>query len=339
MLMIVCDRWDPRLGGRERYAEDLVTYLTAQGRHVTRALTNRMEVMPGCRVLALSPVRQATHYQLHGGPLTSALEAERESMRSALRRRLFYPSLRLNRRRSRMLREEEQLLQGSAALMTFSEGVRRELVTKYGVSPSRLVLSRPGVDLRRFAPSHERDLERGKEPVRLAFVGHNFALKGLRAAILALAHGRSSGVDAVLTIAGRGATAPYRRLASALGVAHHVAFAGALSQHDVARLYRASDMLVHPTFYDPFPRVVIEALASGCPVITTERCGAAEIMTTREGIVIRNPHDAGALADAIRTVIDRTKRGGMRAAAAALGRQFDDAGHFRATADWLFRQA
>ena len=112
--------------------------------------------------------------------------------------------------------------------------------------------------------------------------------------------------------------------------------AGPLTQDDAARLYGASDVLVHPTFHDPFPRVVIEALACGCPVITTARCGAAEVITPgREGFVIPQPGDPIALSEALALLAATTTRDAMRRHAAALGRQFDDQAHFRAACDWL----
>ena len=170
--------------------------------------------------------------------------------------------------------------------------------------------------------------------MRLAFVGHNFALKGLRAAILAVAALERGGIDATLVVAGGGRPEAYARVAARAGVGGRVTFAGMLSQDRLADLYREADALVHPTFYDPFPRVVIEALACGCPVVISERCGAAEIITEGcEGCVVASPHDVGALAAAIAS-IDAT-RGRMRQAAAQTGCRFDAADHFRLAVEWL----
>jgi UDP-glucose:(heptosyl)LPS alpha-1,3-glucosyltransferase len=43
--------------------------------------------------------------------------------------------------------------------------------------------------------------------------------------------------------------------------------------------YAAADAFVFPTIYEPFGSVVLEALACGLPVITTDRCGGGEILT------------------------------------------------------------
>lgn len=367
MILVVADRWDPARGGRERYAADLVAFLSAEGRRVSvlcgaraldagvpcevvggmraiqerrlrRALAAWVDRTPAACVLAMSPTRGATHYQLHGGLLARSFEAERESMDSAARRAAFGAALALNRRRQRLLAEETRLVEGATALMTFSNAAARQLVDDRGVPAARVVVARPGVDLRTFrAPSSfDEDDSPAARPLRLALVGHNFALKGLRAAILALARLRRDGVAATLTVAGRGSDRGYRQLAARASVENHVQFAGALSQERVADLLRASDALVHPTFYDPFPRVAIEALACGCPVITTARCGAAEILTHgREGFVIPDPRDVVRLAHAIGALVDERRRREMRRAAAALATRFDAETHFRVAADWL----
>ena len=159
-----------------------------------------------------------------------------------------------------------RLLAGATALMAFSDAD----ATRAHRAPRRGARTRPACQARRRSrtvPS-SRAPEAGERHARgrcLAFVGHNFALKGLRTAILAIARLQRAGVEATLTVAGRGAANPYARLAAREGVADRVRFAGQLSQDQVADLYRRSDALVHPTFYDPFPRVVIEALACGCP--------------------------------------------------------------------------
>jgi UDP-glucose:(heptosyl)LPS alpha-1,3-glucosyltransferase len=66
----------------------------------------------------------------------------------------------------------------------------------------------------------------------------------------------------------------------------------------VERFYAAADFFVFPTLYDPFPSVVLEAMASGLPVITTAQCGAAEIMEHgKDGFVLADPGESDRLAE------------------------------------------
>jgi len=85
-----------------------------------------------------------------------------------------------------------------------------------------------------------------------------------------------------------------------------VIFAG--SSHEPEKYYGASDLLVHPTFYDACSLTVLEALASGIPVITT-RCNGASGMITQgqEGFVISNPRDDRGLVEKILFFINREK--------------------------------
>jgi UDP-glucose:(heptosyl)LPS alpha-1,3-glucosyltransferase len=104
----------------------------------------------------------------------------------------------------------------------------------------------------------------------------------------------------------------------------------------MAALYARSHAIVHPTFYDPFPRVIVEAMASGCAVITTARCGAAEIVTNgREGLIVDDPRDVVSCGEAIAALADRSRLMAMRVAATRLAQQFDQDTHFADASAWL----
>ena len=164
----------------------------------------------------------------------------------------------------------------------------------------------------------------------------NFILKGLDSAIGALAVAVRAGIDASLTVAGRGGTHRFARFAGREGIADRVTFSGPLSQQDMAALFAGSHAIIHPTFYDPFPRVIVEAMACGCAVITTARCGAAEIVTDgREGLIVDDPRNVGSCAAAIAALADRSRLVTMRAAATRLAHQFEQDAHFADAAAWL----
>ena len=92
-------------------------------------------------------------------------------------------------------------------------------------------------------------------------------------------------------------------------------------------------MLVLPTRRDSCSLVVLEALASGLPVITTRTNGAADVMTDgREGIILDRWDDVASLATALAKVSDRASRQAMRAAALALGPAVSWESHIRTLA-------
>ena len=72
-----------------------------------------------------------------------------------------------------------------------------------------------------------------------------------------------------------------------LGITKNVSFLG--SQQNVAKWYQMADLFVLPTLYDPFSNSCLEALACGCPVITTCSNGASECINSLNGLVVHSP--------------------------------------------------
>jgi UDP-glucose:(heptosyl)LPS alpha-1,3-glucosyltransferase len=86
-------------------------------------------------------------------------------------------------------------------------------------------------------------------------------------------------------------------------------FAGSTDEPE--RYYGAADLLVHPTFYDACSRTVLEAMASGLPVITTTSNGASGILTNgEEGFVIEDPRNIENFSERIALFWDEDKRKG-----------------------------
>jgi glycosyltransferase involved in cell wall biosynthesis len=76
-------------------------------------------------------------------------------------------------------------------------------------------------------------------------------------------------------------------------------------QADVHRYFAAADLFVLPTLYEPFGMAVLEAMASGLPVVTSRTAGVAELITDREdGLLLDDPTDATAIATAVHLLVD-----------------------------------
>ncbi len=113
---------------------------------------------------------------------------------------------------------------------------------------------------------------------------------------------------------------PYIRLANRLGLRDHVHFLGFYP--DIRDAYWSSDFFVQPTYYDPCSLVVLEALACGLPVITTEQNGAGELMAQgKQGFILSSPDAESELIDALNKMTDDKARRAMSAEARRLGRQ------------------
>ena len=143
----------------------------------------------------------------------------------------------------------------------------------------------------------------------ILFVSNNFRLKGLDYLIKSLSELKREGLRPFkLLVLGRDRQAPYRRRPfRRLGVSGEVLFVGSTDEPE--RYYGAADLLVHPTFYDPCSLTVLEALASGLPVITSSSNGASGILHQgKEGFVITDPRDEKDLEDKMSFFLDPKRR-------------------------------
>jgi glycosyltransferase involved in cell wall biosynthesis len=120
----------------------------------------------------------------------------------------------------------------------------------------------------------------GPQTVVLVTVGRFAPVKRLPLMIRALATIRVAGVDAVLAIVGGPATDhDVQRAAAELGVADSVRFLGTVPDTEaLARVMRASDIACSTSEYESFGLTLVEAMASGLPVVTTAAGGPEEII-------------------------------------------------------------
>src|SRR4029079_8142007 len=107
-----------------------------------------------------------------------------------------------------------------------------------------------------------------------------------------LAVARKGGLDVRLAIAGSiepsGEAAAWS-LASQRGVGDMVAFGGPYRQADAPEIYRSADAYLMTKHNDPCPNVVLEALASGLPVLYATSGGVAELVGDEAGIGLSVP--------------------------------------------------
>ncbi|MBN1591287.1 MAG: glycosyltransferase family 4 protein, partial [Pirellulales bacterium] len=112
----------------------------------------------------------------------------------------------------------------------------------------------------------------------------------------------------------------FSRTARRLGVDRRVHFVGAVD--DTVPYYAAADVYVHPTFYDPCSLVVLEALASGLPVVTTRQNGASELLVDRrDGVLLDDPADVNELLRRVEPLLEPARRRAMGQAARQLALQ------------------
>jgi len=202
---------------------------------------------------------------------------------------------------------ERSVYRHAARVVTLSGAFGRLVARDYGVSPWRIDIVRPGVDLDRFRPG---DMTAARAefglapdvPVVLA-VRRLVPRTGVDGLIDAW-RGLDDGA-AVLVLAGEG---PERPALEARVRAHglrYVRFLGAVPDAQLPTLYRAADLCVVPSVaLEGFGLVVLESLASGTPVLVTDVGGLPEAVAGLDADVVVAAGDAGALGDRIARALD-----------------------------------
>ena len=188
---------------------------------------------------------------------------------------------------------ERLLAKASSTLIAVSPEVRDDLV-RLGVAPaSKFTVVRLGLDLERRteAPEGARELVReelrvGEEQLLVAWLGRMTEIKRVDDLLRVHADLRGRGVDAVLALVGDGPDRPgLERLAAQLGIADTVRFTG--FRGDVGSIYRAADVVALTSANEGTPVSLIEALAAGCAVVTTDVGGVADVVDSgRAGILV-----------------------------------------------------
>jgi glycosyltransferase involved in cell wall biosynthesis len=149
--------------------------------------------------------------------------------------------------------------------------------------------------------------EQGQKPgfnKHVLFVGRLEPVKGVAILLEAMAKVRSRHPDAQLTIVGSGSCrAELEAQAHGLGLTQISSFVGNKTQAEVADLLATADLLVLPSFAEGLPVVLMEAMASGKPVIATRVAGVQELLEESVSGFAVPPGDAASLAQRIDQVL------------------------------------
>ncbi len=193
-----------------------------------------------------------------------------------------------------------------------SRMVADELRHWYRLPDARLTVIHSGVDSDAFHPGRmaapraatRQRLGVGDGELMLLFVGSGYERKGLDMLLRALRH---LPANVSLVVVGRDShPRRWRHWARRLGVASRVRFVG--PQRDVLPCYAAADVFVLPTLYDPFPNVVLEAMACGLAVITSTKSGARDIIRDGGNGYLVDALDTQALRERIAALDDADHR-------------------------------
>ncbi len=224
----------------------------------------------------------------------------------------------------------DSLVRQSEVLICVSEALSRDLVAR-GAPPDRIHVIRRGTDVSFFDPVARVEGDRGAE-LRLLMVGRLVKKKGHHTALEALAQLGARGVPARLRIVGEGREkGTLLREARDLGVAEHVEFLGKTDRRGVREQLRWADVFLQCSVTteegdrEGIPNVVVEAAATGLPVVGTRHGGIPETMDEgRTGLLVDEADARGLEACLVELAGDPERRHRMGAEAAAYVRQHLD---------------
>ncbi len=240
-------------------------------------------------------------------PLRRAWEASRDALFASLERRA------VRRCRGRVI--------------AISQDVKSYLVREYGLDPGGIHVAPNGVDHERFRPDptgQNRDRIRGElgladDDFVALFMGGLWFEKGLPGVLAALA---LTDHQSHLVVVGSGDAERFGEMACASGVAERVHFVPHVP--DPEAWYTMADCLVHAPAVEPFGLVMVEAAASGLPLLATRAGVALDLIEDGvSGFFIERDDAAGIAAALDRLVADPELRGAMSRQLRGRSLQFD----------------
>jgi glycosyltransferase involved in cell wall biosynthesis len=195
-------------------------------------------------------------------------------------------------------------------VVTVSQFSARELMSVYGLSEQHIAVIPNGVS-EEFSPRQDAvEMSVLKQRMGLKtdrfilFVGGADPRKNHRKVLEAasLIRGHLDGRTVLLVGSPTHPFGSYERTAASYGLATHVLCPGRLSREDLRLLYSYADLFVFPSLYEGFGMPVLEAMACGAPVITSNDTALGEV--AGDAAVVIDPHDARALADSMIRVLE-----------------------------------
>jgi glycosyltransferase involved in cell wall biosynthesis len=177
-----------------------------------------------------------------------------------------------------------------------SDKIKQELVNELGLVSDRVHVIHNGVDVEEFVPGVESREQFGlPTDVSLGMFAGDIRTnrKNLDTVLRSLVQVPNLQLAVVGTTEG----SPYPAMAAELGISERVHFLG--FRRDIAKIMQAVDFFVFPSRYEACTLVLLEAMASGLPVITATSAGGAELVTPESGFVLQDSDDVDALAKAM----------------------------------------
>jgi glycosyltransferase involved in cell wall biosynthesis len=194
------------------------------------------------------------------------------------------------------------------AIIAVSESTRQQLIEYLGIDANRIHTVHLGVDESFRKPVGQETLERTRQAYKLPdrfilYVGQIYPPKNFGRLLRAYAMvGPHAGVYLVIAGEHRYYCNHELALIEELGISDWVIKAGWVDHKTLPSFYFQAEALVLPSLYESFGLPALEAMASGCAVLTSDRYGMKEVVD-QAGVLV-DPENIESIADGIRKIID-----------------------------------
>ncbi len=207
---------------------------------------------------------------------------------------------------------EEGMLHRARKIIAVSHFTKWELTTYYKVPSHKIQVIHNGVDINKFQPTADKrraKLAVGLDPddPAIVSVGRLYARKGLFTLIESILAVIKRFPNAKFIISGKGQSDEMNKLishAEAIGVKNIIKFTGYTPDKELPKLYQAADVFAFSTFYEHHPFSVLEAMATGLPVVTTTVGGIPETIDSGENGFLVKPFNTRQFGEKILYLLD-----------------------------------
>ena len=181
----------------------------------------------------------------------------------------------------------------------------QEVHSHHGVPLERFTIIPGAINADHFCPREGRLLGDVGTPARLLYHGRVDRRKGVLELIEAVDRLKSAGRNLRLVISGIGPDlVTAKELASTMRLDNIIDFTGHVLYEDVPEVYRSADLFVSPTWSEGFSNTILEAMASGLPIVAARAIGVVDCLTDRENALFHEVHDVAGLSMQIGTLLD-----------------------------------
>lgn len=191
----------------------------------------------------------------------------------------------------------------SHAVIAPTHLLARQIISGFELEPSIVEPIPTAIDPRWWTSVDDDELAT-REPLVFSW-GHVRYEKGFQVLAHAMVQVRQHRDDVRCVIAGRGSYLPeLQSQIDIAGVGDLIELPGYLSDQELREALHRAGCVVIPSLYEPFGVVVLEALASGCPLVVADTGGLAERVAGSDAVLRFEPGNAAELADCICRVLD-----------------------------------